>query len=398
MTTKPLHVAVVGGGIGGVTTALALRQRGIDVQLFEQAAALTEVGAGVALAPNGVRMLRRLGVGDAVDRWGSRWTDTAFCHADGTAVAPILPSAPDGRPIDYFGIHRADLLDLLVAGLPGEVVAVGHRCIGFEQAAERATVHFANGASFRADAVVAADGIHSVLQAFVVPPARPMHSGSSAYRGVIPCARVAWPIGKARLWMGEGKHFLVYPLRANQLLNYVGFVPTSEAMQESWSAPGDPEALAKAFAGWDATVSAIIAHIDTTFTWGLYDREPLPRWSNGRLTLLGDAAHPMLPHAGQGANQAIEDAVALATILARADRSTVPAALRVYETVRRQRTADVQRQARLSGARYDASSRDAVARDGHLQGQARSRAWLYDYDAQVEAAAAADAAGLAATR
>ncbi len=145
-------------------------------------------------------------------------------------------------------------------------------------------------------------------------------------------------------------------------------------------------------------VSSIIAQIDTTFTWGLYDRDPLPHWTNGRLTLLGDAAHPMLPHAGQGANQAIEDAVALATILARADRSTVPTALRVYENVRRQRTAEVQRRARLSGANYASSSRDTDARDRQLQGQARNRAWIFHYDAQADADAVADAAGLAATR
>ena len=115
--------------------------------------------------------------------------------------------------------------------------------------------------------------------------------------------------------MGEGKHFLVYPLRADQLITYVGFVPTTEEMRESWSAPGDPQDLAEAFAGWDRTIIEIIGQIRTTFTWGLYDREPLPRWTNGRLTLLGDAAHPMLPHQGQGANQAIEDAIALAALL-----------------------------------------------------------------------------------
>ena len=142
-----------------------------------------------------------------------------------------------------------------------------------------------------------------------------------------------------RNWLGAGKHFLVFPVRAGELINYVGFVTTDEQMKESWSAPGDPAALAREFAGWDPMVEAILAQAKTTFRWGLYDREPLATWTRGRLTLLGDAAHPMLPHAGQGANQAIEDGVALATVLSRADRASAPRALLIYEALRRERTA-----------------------------------------------------------
>ena len=239
-------------------------------------------------------------------------------------------------------MHRADLLGMLVDRLPRDVVTIGHRCVGFEQDDERATVVFANGERATADVVVGADGIHSVLQPYVVEPSAPIPSGAMAYRGVIPAASVDWPAGAVRNWLGAGKRFMVYPVRANQLINYVGFVPMDEQMQESWSAPGDPAALAAEFSGWDPTVEAVLAQVQTCFRWGLYDREPLPRWSRGRLTLLGDAAHPMLPHAGQGANQAIEDGVALAAILAQADRATCPEALRIYESVRRERTAGVQ--------------------------------------------------------
>ncbi|MGH2588545.1 MAG: FAD-dependent monooxygenase, partial [Dehalococcoidia bacterium] len=201
-------------------------------------------------------------------------------------------------------------------------------------------------------------------------------------------AGVSWPAGAMRNWLSAGKHFLVYPVRAGQFLNYVGFVPTDEQMKESWSAPGDPAALAQEFAGWDPLVEAIIARVDTTFRWGLYDREPLPRWTRGRLTLLGDAAHPMLPHVGQGANQAIEDGVALAAVLCNAGRATVPEALLVYESVRRERTARVQRFARVNGARYDAGGGDLSTRNSQLAGQSRERAWIWDYDAEAEAAAA----------
>jgi salicylate hydroxylase len=191
-----------------------------------------------------------------------------------------------------------------------------------------------------------------------------------------------------RNWLGVGKHFLVYPVRAGQLINYVGFVPTDTQTRESWSAPGDPAALARAFDGWDPLVEAIIAQVDTTFWWGLYDREPLPTWTRGRLTLLGDAAHPMLPHVGQGANQAIEDGIALATVLSQADRATAPRALQVYESVRRERTARVQRSARVNGARYDTSTGDIRTRDQQVADQARERAWIWDHDPEAEAAAA----------
>jgi salicylate hydroxylase len=188
-----------------------------------------------------------------------------------------------------------------------------------------------------------------------------------------------------RNWLGAGKHFLVYPVRAGELINYVGFVPTDEQMKESWSAAGDPAALAGEFAGWDPMVEAIIAHVTTTFRWGLYDREPLATWTSGRLALLGDAAHPMLPHVGQGANQAIEDAVALATVLSCANRGSVRRALLVYESLRRERTARVQRSARVNGARYDASGGNLIARDQQLAAQAHERAWIWNYDAEIEA-------------
>jgi salicylate hydroxylase len=377
-------VAIVGGGIGGLAAANALFQRGIEVCVYEQADQLAEVGAGLGLAPNGMRILRRLGLGEAVEVRGSRWTDAQYCRSDGTAVARMLPLSP---PIDYFGMHRADLLDVLRANLPSNVVRLGHRCIGVEQDEQHATVVFAEGARVTADVVVGADGIHSTLQPHVAAVPEPVHSGSTAYRGVITTESVSWPPGTARLWMGEGKHFLAYPLRANQLLNFVGFVPTSARMKESWSAPGDPVELARDFAGWDSRVAAIIGQVTNTFRWGLYDREPRPVWTNGRLTLLGDAAHPMLPHAGQGANQAIEDAITLATFLERADRKRAPAALLAYEALRRERTAQVQRRSRRTGTRLDVPDGQAQHRDRELAGQWSERAWLYDYDAEAAAVA-----------
>jgi salicylate hydroxylase len=388
MSANHLRVAIVGGGIGGVAAANALLQQGMEVCVYEQATTLTEVGAGVALQPNGIRMLRRLGLGDALARCGARWLDPQILRADGSVIAPMWP-AEQASQIEYFGVHRADLLGMLVGRLPGGIVKTGHRCIAFEQDDTQATITFANGVQAAADAVIAADGIHSILRQFVVAPSAPVSSGSVAYRGIIPAASVSWPPGAMRNWLGAGKHFLVYPVRGGELLNYVGFVPTDERTKESWSAPGDPAALAQEFADWDPMVEAIIGQVTSTFRWGLYDREPLATWTSGRLTLLGDAAHPMLPHVGQGANQALEDAVALATVLSRADRVSVQKRLLIYESLRRERTARVQGSARVNGARFDASGGDLGARDRQLAVQSQERAWIWNYDAELEAATAA---------
>jgi salicylate hydroxylase len=237
-------VAIIGGGIGGVAAANALLQRGIDARVYEQAPALKEVGAGVALHPNGVRMMRRLGFGDDIARWGARWTDPQFRHHDGRLIAPWWPSQTGERP-EIYGMHRADLLQMLVSRLSPSVVHVDHRCVGFEQDENQAVVTFANAARAVADIVVAADGIHSTLQQYVTPPSTPLPAGSLAYRGVIPAASVSWPAGMMRNWLGPGKHFLVFPVRANELVNYVGFVSTDTLATESWSAPGDPKALAR---------------------------------------------------------------------------------------------------------------------------------------------------------
>jgi 2-polyprenyl-6-methoxyphenol hydroxylase-like FAD-dependent oxidoreductase len=376
-----LKAVVVGGGIGGVATALALHREGIDVQVYEQAPQLTEVGAGVSLAPNGLLMLERLGVGEAVARLGARHRRTELRLADGQAASHESDQFP--RPGRNVGIHRADLLTLLAEQLPPATIRTDHRATGFRQGPDSATVSFANGATVSADVVIGADGIHSVLQGFVVEPAEPVFSGVVAYRGLIPSWE-AYPPDTMRMWVGEGRHFLVFPVRAGQLLNYVGFVPSPTQVRESWSGEGDAEALAAHFAGWDPLIGDVIAAISRPggngFEWGMYDRAPLPKWSDGRLTLLGDAAHPMLPHLGQGVNQALEDAVALATLLGRlGDPLGVPETLRSYEELRRERTARVQVGSRRNGAGYDSSG-----------SQLTDRTWIYAYDAHREALALLD--------
>jgi 2-polyprenyl-6-methoxyphenol hydroxylase-like FAD-dependent oxidoreductase len=391
MASRP-SVVIIGGGIGGLFAANALIAQGLRVSVYEQASALGEVGAGVYVTPNAVRHLERVGLGPAVEKWGARvGPGSYYFRHDGTPIAPVQVSDASGWNAS-FGMHRADFVDFLAANLPAGIVHTGHRAVGFEQNGDAACVKFANGATTEADVVVAADGIHSELRPYVFPPSKPVFHGTISYRGLVSRERLRnWPMDRWQMWAGPSKHFLVFPVRHGTMVNYVGFVPTDEEMKESWSAPGDPAVLRREFEGWDTRIGNVLKQVDKTFRWALYDREPLPTWTKGRLTLLGDAAHPMLPHLGQGANQSIEDGMALATILARVDTSAVPSSLLAYERLRRERVAEVQLGARQNGLRVDSAYSDLGVRDAELVAHAEFRKHLYAYDVVPDARAAAAA-------
>jgi salicylate hydroxylase len=381
MTQSRPSIVIVGGGIGGLFAANALVAHGLKVSVYEQAPALTEVGAGVYITPNSVRQLQRVGLGPQVEKWGAKVGSTSqYFHHDGSVISEVQVTDTSGWNATY-GMHRADLVDMLAKALPPGVVHTGHRCTGFERHGEVARVTFENGVVAEGDVVVGADGIHSALRPYVHPESRPVFSGTITYRGVVPAELVPeWPAESWLMWLGKGKHFLVYPLRAGRLINFVGFVPADREMKESWSAAGEAEALRREFVDWDPRIGYLLRQVQTTFRTALFDRDPLPSWTKGRLTLLGDAAHAMLPHLGQGANQSIEDGMALATILANTDRSTVLAALLLYERLRRERTTRVQSGARENGLRYDSFHADLKLRDAEITAHAGFRKQLYDYD------------------
>ena len=387
-----VRAAIIGGGMGGLAAANALMQRGLEVTVFEQAAALGEVGAGIFVYPNSLRQLERMGFREALAKVGAKvGPGSHYNRVDGSVVGNITTTDSAGWN-GMYGMHRADILNALAAALPPQAVRTGHRAVGFSQTADKAVVSFANGESFEADLVVAADGINSALQPFVVEPSPPEYSGFRAYRGLVSrdCLE-SWPDDTHQVWMGEGKHFMVFPVRSGTLLNYVGFVPTPHETIESWSAIGDRDELAASFADWDPRVTNLLSKVETCFWWGLFDRRPLANWTNGRLTMLGDAAHAMLPHLGQGANQAVEDAVALGVLLEGRTSADVPAMLRAYESLRRPRTAMIQSEARQNGRRYDTLYDSVEQRDAEIRNSAAFRRSLYDYDIE-EAAKAVRAA------
>jgi salicylate hydroxylase len=390
---RALRAAVVGGGIGGISAACCLRRRGVEVTVFERAKALGEIGAGVLLLPNGLRQLERMGLGNALAAVGAKIGDgSRYYRANGTVVGPIVTTDSTGWN-GVYGMHRADLLNTLAAKLPAEAVRLGHRCVGIVQTASSARLHFAHGDSFEADIVIAADGIHSTLQKYVVEPRPPEYSGVRAYRGLISREKLpGWPEAAHMVWMGDGKHFIVYPVRSGRLLNYVGFVPTKNETIESWSAAGDRDELAASFDGWDSQIVQLLETVEACFWWGLYDRRPLASWTSGRLVLLGDAAHAMLPHLGQGANQAIEDGVALAVLLEGRAPDEVPDILQQYEKFRRPRTDVIQAEARKNGLRYDSKYMSLEQRDREIANSGMFRKSLYDFDVENSALAHVTAA------
>jgi salicylate hydroxylase len=387
-----VDVIVVGAGIGGLTAALTLARAGLQVRVFEQTPELHEVGAGIQIAPNATRILHRLGLVEPLARVGvrpeatdvRRWDDGRRLWSEplGQAVAERF-----GAP--YYHLYRPDLLAVLSSALPAGVLHLGHRVIGLAERGEVVEVAVAGRGVARADVVVGADGIHSVVRAAILGPESPRFSGSQAYRGLVPAARLAHLDLPRRfvLWLGPGRHFVHYYVASGRFMNFVGICPAGQWRLESWSARGEVADALSEFSGWHPQVGAIIGAAVETHRWALYDREPLSRWSAGRVTLLGDAAHAMLPFLAQGACQAVEDATVLARCLADAEPASAPAALTRYEEIRKPRASRIQRGSFENATTYHLPDGPAQeSRDAHYAALERldayaARGWLYDYDA-----------------
>ena len=389
------RIAVVGGGIGGLAAAAFLRRAGLAATVYEQASALGEVGAGLVVAPNAARLLRRLPSEFGLERAGvvletgwefRRWADGAVLFAQ------QLGEACARRYGEHtWTMHRADLLAVLRSAIPDGAVKFGRRCTGVTQDADGVTLTFSSGRPVRADVVVAADGIHSVLREHVTTASTPRESGLCAWRSLVPAA--AAPAFARRpvqtLWLGYRHHLVHYPVSGGRLVNIVAFSPARAGEVESWSAVGRVADLAAEFAGWDPPLGKLIAAAERVGRWSVLDRAPLPRWVNGRIALLGDAAHPMLPFYAQGAGQAVEDAAALAVCLTTGPWEP-PTALARYERVRLPRASRVQEASRGRTAHHHLpDGPEQVARDAAFAGEdpLSHNDWLYGYDAEQAAAA-----------
>jgi salicylate hydroxylase len=393
MVGKAPTIAIIGGGLGGSAAALSLLGAGFDVHVYEQARALREVGAGIVLTPNAIRVLHHLGLAAELDALGvapdavrqRRWDDGRTLM-----LTPLVTAS--GKPPMFYTSHRSDVLSMLIDHLPPARLHLDHRLIGFTDHGDRLELQFADRPPVAADIMIGADGIHSTVRELLFGVERPRFTGCVAYRGLVAAERLKHldlP-REDQIWMGPGKHFVHYPVSAGRLVNFVCLIERDAWTKESWTEPGDIADALAAYYGWHDQVRSIISSVEETFVWGLFDRAPLERWSVNRVTLLGDACHPMLPFLAQGAAQAIEDGATLAAALARSGED-IPAALAGYETLRLPRTARIQTVAAGNKARNhlpdgpEQRARDAAMAAGEAQWSIGASAWVYDYDATTVA-------------
>jgi salicylate hydroxylase len=388
-------VIVIGGGIGGLTAALALLRRGLDVAVYEQAPVLREVGAGVQIGSNGTRVLYALGLEDALRhlqvlpprrqlrhwRTGETWD---WFKLGAASVERF------GTP--HILMHRNDLHGLLVDAvrkLKPDAIKLGMHCTAVTQSADTAAAQFATGEQVSAGAIIAADGIHSQVRQCLFGAGKPEFTGCVAWRGLVPMDRLPPHLSQLLTtnWLGPHGHVLHYPVRRGELMNFISIVERGDWRVESWIVEGNRDELADDFRGWHADVHTFIDNIDTPYKWALLARGPMQHWSEGRITLLGDACHPTLPFLGQGAVMAIEDAYVVAACVAKYAGDPARAFVR-YEDIRKERTASVVRRSHenrrhvFSPALADPDALASEVAHYWQQEHVKERLdWLYQYDA-----------------
>ncbi|HEV8395060.1 MAG TPA: FAD-dependent monooxygenase [Vicinamibacterales bacterium] len=384
------RIAVVGAGIGGLTLAIALRRLGISVDIYEQTAELREVGAAVALSANGTRFFEQFGLAPHLaEHWSEVaaliWRDGRSGRLVGKHSVGADYRQRFGAP--YVGIHRADLQAVLSSAAGLERIHLRKRLVNIDDTAAGATLRFADGTTAEADLVVGADGARSFVRQWMLGYDDALYSGCSGFRGIVPMDRLpSLPDPTAlQFWMGPGGHLLHYPM-GNGHINFL-LVERHPAPwpHRDWVMPGVEGEQLRHFAGWHPAVVEMITASPISNRWGLFHRPPLGRWTKGRVTLLGDAAHQLAPHHGQGANQSIEDAVVLAACLRDAASGPLDAPLERYERLRRGRTRKVQ-YASISAVDVlhlpDGDSADRRnARLASFDGALHHLGWIHEFDA-----------------
>ncbi|EUB98978.1 Salicylate 1-monooxygenase [Rhizobium sp. CF080] len=390
-----MKISIVGGGIGGLTAALSLLRQGFDVDVYEQAVELKEVGAGVQVSANGTRILFSLGLeedimsvasqaqGKEIRLWNTGQTWKLF---------DLGPLSIERYGFPYITIHRNDLHQTLAAGvrrIKPDAIKLSKKCVGITQDDKGATITFADGTSATSDIVVGADGVHSKIRETLFGRDDPKFTGIVAWRGVIPVERLPEhmlrPVGTN--WIGPGGHVIQYLLRGGKLMNYVSVVERSNWQVESWSVAGTTEECLADYQGWHEDIHTLIKAIDVPYKWALMLRPPMDDWTRGRVTLLGDACHPTLPFLAQGAVMAIEDGFVLARALAE-NNGKYEAAFAGYEAARVERTGKIVRGAEGNLSRFhNAALKDPKLAEDYVNAEwqedkvKQRYEWLFTYDA-----------------
>ena len=371
MATSRLSIAVIGAGMGGLAVAATLRRVGMTVQVYEQAPRFARIGAGIQMMPNSMKVLRGIGVEEKLRQTSFQPYSHLNREGDTGKVMRELPMPESLFGAPYLCMHRADLHDALLSAVPEEIIHLDKKLVGLEQNAGQVTMVFADGTRARADAVIGADGVHSVVRDIIIGPDEPIHKGRIAYRAVFPSTLLnGRDIGPSRTkWWGSDRHIVIYyttPRRSEVYFVTSVPEPAEWLTRESWSAKGDVRELRKAYEGFHPDVRAVLEACPDCHKWAILEREPLPRWSEERVVLLGDACHPMTPYMAQGAATAIEDAAILARCLAEVGGEDIEGAFQRYEAHRKPRTSRIQA---ISSA------------NTWMKGGSDDTTWLYGYDA-----------------
>jgi salicylate hydroxylase len=385
-------IVIIGAGIGGLTLALALRQRGIEADIYEQASQLTEIGAAIALSANGTRELTRLGCLEAIAAVSTEPTELIYRGWQSDARIAAFPVRQDGAyqrefAAPYFGIHRADLQKILSGKHGGERLHLGHRLEKLVESREGVSLEFSNGHKAMADIVIGADGVRSAVRRYVAGSVQPRYSRTSAFRGIVPIeALPSLPDPEAiQFWMGPNAHLLHYAIGGeSKAVNYFAVVEGPDVWPNpgASTAPIQHQVALEAFRGWHPAVREMIDAAQHTIQWGLFTVPPVIQWFRGRVVLMGDSVHGMLPHHGQGANTTIEDAVTLAGLLSESPNSDHTAVFQTYQGMRKSRVRTIQRSAWATNRLLHLGAQDDLAdRDRRVSNFAESFGWIHRFDA-----------------
>jgi salicylate hydroxylase len=386
--TSTCDVAIVGGGIGGLTLATSLLQQSVSVQVFEQDAELREIGAGVAIGGNATRLLQRLGV-DLAQAANvppalefRRWSDGGllWSHPIGEWYQQEI-----GAP--YLTLHRATLQHLLAAAVPPDCIQLNHRVAGLSDEPAGVRLRFENGDDVVASVVIGADGVHSTARRYVCGDVAPTHSGEIGFRGVIPIKKSQDLPNPTSLhcWCGPGTHVIHYGLDRGELVNLLAVYkpdrlpPWTQSSNRVSATPDQALSIFEEYC-WDRRILDLVRNIEGDMSfWALVDLPRLPRWSRGRVVLLGDAAHAPLPHQGQGAGLAIEDAYALGVLLAKGALKDYGEVFQVFERLRKRRASLVQAYSRAGGRAYKLTGDAAKRRDASWPSLPQRIGWIHRY-------------------
>ncbi|HEX4040819.1 MAG TPA: FAD-dependent monooxygenase [Xanthobacteraceae bacterium] len=383
-----LRIAIVGGGLAGLATAAALAHFGIEAEVFEQTPTLGEIGAGVNVSPQAIMALRAIGLGDKIGAVANvapgtltrdMNTGAQLDYRDQTSVA-----ARFGAGIHTF--HRADLLQALASGVDPHTIHLDYRLVGIEERPGAVKLAFANGAARDTDLVIGADGVRSLLRRTLYGDDSPTYTGQMVWRALLPGsevpAAVMAPSGHVQ-WLGSGRHFFAYYLRGRDVVNIVTQEDTDQWVEEGWSIPGDPDDMRASFPDPEPLLATLLDRVTQCSKWGLFTRPLTDNWGRGGIALIGDAAHAMLPNAGQGASQSFEDAYILARWLA-AGRTDPISALQSFRRVRIPRVHGVQQiSAAIVRAKHKYDLKSAKAMPAKIDAVDRM-SWIWGYDVATE--------------